>query len=192
MREADREAGEGLEIIGTKPGRGTKLRNEYEIRGEVTSIFLRQRNGGILETIIDTDDLKKVKILNGSWYAEYNKKTDSYYARIGSRQNGIITRIYMHRLIMDCPDHLMVDHINHNTLDNRSENLRNVDNTVNQQNRYRCNKTNKCGVRGVCWDGRKGRWRVQGSIDGKRRTLGSFQKFEDAVRKAEEFFKNLA
>jgi DNA-binding XRE family transcriptional regulator len=42
--------------------------------------------------------------------------------------------ISMHRLIMNTPAQLVVDHINHNGLDNRKENLRNVTRSENQRN----------------------------------------------------------
>jgi len=40
----------------------------------------------------------------------------------------------MHRIIMNCPPGLLVDHINGNGLDNRKENLRIVTVEVNNNN----------------------------------------------------------
>jgi hypothetical protein len=52
--------------------------NKYEIRGDVTAIFLYRRNGECYETFIDTEDLEKVKSLNLSWHTWWNKDTQSY------------------------------------------------------------------------------------------------------------------
>lgn len=45
-----------------------------------------------------------------------------------------ISPLYLHRYLMDCPDDLEVDHINHDKYDNRRSNLRIVSHEQNQQN----------------------------------------------------------
>jgi hypothetical protein len=39
------------------------LKNKYEVRGEITAIFLTKKDGTILETIISTSGLRKSKRL---------------------------------------------------------------------------------------------------------------------------------
>jgi hypothetical protein len=63
------------------------------------------------------------------WHARVHKYT-SYAAR-SITKNGKETVIHMHRLIMDTPNNLEVDHINFNGLDNRKSNLRNVTHSEN-------------------------------------------------------------
>ena len=43
--------------------------------------------------------------------------------------------LYMHRIILNPPEGFDVDHISHNSLDNRKENLRICSRTENQRNR---------------------------------------------------------
>ena len=73
-----------------------------------------------------------------------------------------------------------VDHINHNTIDNRIENLRNVSKQENNRNRKRP-KTNTSGVMGVAWHKGSKRWVAYISVDDKRLYLGYFAEFHKAV-----------
>jgi hypothetical protein len=43
------------------------MKNGYEIRGEVTSIFLKRKDGKVIETFIDTNDLNKANEHHGIW-----------------------------------------------------------------------------------------------------------------------------
>lgn len=57
----------------------------------------------------------------------------------------------MHRPVMNARDHEQVDHINHDGLDNRKENLRIVTNSQNGMNR-RLTSANTSGYKGVSFD----------------------------------------
>lgn len=66
--------------------------------------------------------------------------------------------VYMHRLIMSAGKGETVDHINHDTMDNRRLNLRILSNADNAQNRNGAYRSkNSTGVRGVVLDHRGGR-----------------------------------
>jgi hypothetical protein len=73
------------------------------------------------------DDENYLYLSTFSWYAHPGNKT-FYAVRCAPRDfNGKRERIYMHRVLMNLPrwnkGGLEVDHINHNGLDNRKENL---------------------------------------------------------------------
>ena len=80
------------------------------------------------EVFIDKEDFELVSRykwhINGSGYAVWRGIRD-----------GRKRTVRMHRLITDCPADKIVDHINHNTLDNRRANLRICTHSDNMRNR---------------------------------------------------------
>lgn len=91
--------------------------------------------------------------------------------------------IFLHRLVMDCSDNLSVDHINHNKLDNRKSNLRNVSHLVNMNNMSK-HKDNKSGYKGVFQNyhevTRKKIWRARLTFNGIVFELGLYETPKEA------------
>jgi hypothetical protein len=88
-------------------------------------------------------------------------------------------RIYMHRLITGASNFLVVDHINHNTLDNRRDNLRvctQKENLYNRKPRY-----DNPYEKGVSKSA-SGKFRARIKLNGKEKYLGTFDTPEDAGR----------
>ena len=93
--------------------------------------------------------------------------------RDSPRAGGKRGLIWMHRVIMDVPDGVSIDHINHNPLDNRRSNLRIC--TIAENNRNsRSHKGSSSQYRGVHWDIPRGKWRVQIGSDKKVKHLGDY------------------
>ncbi len=124
--------------------------------------------------LIDDSDCLLVSSIK--WQATRRRK--SFYAVGYSKSVG--KTIYMHRLIMQPPDNLQVDHINHNSLDNRRCNLRVCTNAENHQN-----SNTKEGLtskyRGVfrCNPGRQ--WGAKICHNNKRMYLGGFYSEKEAA-----------
>jgi hypothetical protein len=78
------------------------------------------------------------------------------------------------------PEHMEVDHINCNRLDNRIINLRLVDRVDNQRNRAGANKNSRSGLRGVYYHARTNKWRAQLGYDYRSTHLGLFDTPEEA------------
>ena len=99
--------------------------------------------------IVDDDDYE--------WLSQYHWFTiQSPYTNYAARNvcNGKRNppKLKMHREIVHCPDGMCVDHINHNGLDNRKENLRICTLSQNRQNTLKFKK-NACGYKGVILSG---------------------------------------
>jgi hypothetical protein len=116
--------------------------------------------------LIDDEDLALVSA--HKWRAMRARNTWYALTRVPdpSKRDGRRT-VGMHRLIMDAPAGVEVDHENHNGLDNQRTNLRLAPDDGNRRNR-RVNSNSTSGYKGVCWDKRDRKWRAQIQFDGKR------------------------
>ena len=170
------------------------MKNKFEIRDDKVAIFLNRKTGENLETIISREDLGRAQELDGTWYANWCKSTQSFYVHgntlggRGKRRVGLL----LHRLIMNCPDGLEVDHRNHDTLDNTRRNMRNVMKVVNLQNRKEERlRSNTSGYKGVSFSKSMGKWIVQKMLNGKNCYFGSFRDLDQAVQVSRNLKENI-
>ena len=88
-----------------------------------------------------------------------------------------------------------IDHMNGDSFDNRIENLREANQSLNTAN-SKLSKANTSGFKGVTWRKDTKKWAAQIFKDGKMFSLGSFNNVNDAAeaykRKAIEFFGEFA
>lgn len=128
-------------------------------------------------TIVDDDDYE---VLNQyKWYCSHG------YAVRDKIINKSRTSYRMHRVIMNCPENMQVDHINGNPLDNRKINLRIC--TKNQNNKnLKKPLTNKTGYKGVSYCKSRKKYCSYISINNKTKPLG---RFDTAVEAAKAYNK---
>lgn len=114
-------------------------------------------------------------------------KASTGYMVVGfSAQPGAKARLFMmHRVIWaihygEWPDG-EIDHIDHDPLNNRIDNLRIADRTTNCQNR-RVKAGSKSRFLGVVWSKESGKWRAACGIGGKKKQLGRFDCEIEAAR----------
>lgn len=88
--------------------------------------------------------------------------------------------LLLHRLVMNAPDGMDVDHKNHNGLDNRRSNLRVCTRAQNLAN-TRPGRNNTSGYKGVSWSKQHRKWAAYIKINYKRRHLGLFMEKRDAA-----------
>lgn len=97
-------------------------------------------------------------LVNAEYYEWLNQYkwhiSDTGYAVRRVKVGGKTHTVRMHRLIVEPADDEVVDHINHNTVDNRVTNLRPCTQQSNARNRLYPTK-------GYCWDRAKGKWLVR-------------------------------
>lgn len=86
-----------------------------------------------LVTIIDAEDLELVS--QWKWFASRGGNTD--YALRKKRIDGRQQTVVLHRVLLNAPAGMHVDHINGNGLDNRRENLRLCTRRENRRNSQR-------------------------------------------------------
>src|SRR5208282_6043600 len=127
--------------------------------------------------IVDSADFEWLSQWN--WYAHWNPHTRSFYARRNSRINGKKGILRMHRILLCCGPNEEGDHHNHDTLDNRRENLRRCTRLENAKN-IRTPATNTSGYKGVYRSG--ARWRVMIRVNRKLVHYGRFSTAENAAR----------
>lgn len=161
------------------------MKNAYEVRGDVTAIFIDSPKYGMYKTLIDTSDFELVNSFSNSWYVHWNKYTESFYV-VGNIENehGKRITVWLNRWLLGLVDPTIKgDHKNHDTLDNRrSSNLRVLTHQENLQNRKGATKNSKSGIRGVSWHKPGNKWVAQLTIKGKVTSLGLFTNINDAEK----------
>lgn len=132
--------------------------------------------------IFDADDYEKVSKYH--WYEESN----GYIRSSGKNKE---SKVLLHRLIMGFPENMGIDHINHNTFDNRKSNLRIATTSQNAMNRIK-GSNNTSGMSGVVWVKSRNKWKSQIKFNGQLIFLGEYDKLEDAEKRRkqaeEEYF----
>lgn len=73
-----------------------------------------------------------------------------------------------------------IDHIDHNGLNNKISNLRDVSCRENSMN-HRLHKNNSSGVNGVYWNTRLNKWVVEIILNRKKKYLGCFDDLSEAA-----------
>jgi len=167
------------------------FKNDYIEMDDYFIIYLDRRNKSRLECMVSKEDFYMIITFEFKWHAMWMKNSKSYYA--GATVNFVDDdgarwgkSVMMHRFLFDLPtEHggrskLTVDHLNHDTLDNRRGNIILSNHSKNALNRISKNTNNTSGYRNVCWNKSKEKWMVQLQINGKNTKLGYFDDVDEA------------
>jgi hypothetical protein len=128
--------------------------------------------GGIVRAWAVVDEEDAATVLEHRW------RLDSYgYAIAHVYRNGARRTALMHRVVLDPPASMCVDHRNRDKLDNRTQNLHVVTHAENMMN-VGANRGSTSPYRGVSWSDRLGKWVA--SFRGRH--LGCFDSEDEAAR----------
>jgi hypothetical protein len=120
---------------------------------------------------IDVSDIEKVKPFN--WGVQIKDRTCYAIRTPRKNERGTRAHILLHRLIMEAPEDMQVDHISGDGLDCRKQNLRLATHEENVRNARR-RRDNQSGYKGVSWHRQRRKWVAQLNVNGKRKYLGLF------------------
>lgn len=129
----------------------------------------RYKNQPPIKVIIDESDYERVS--RYKWFI-----TNGYIAtRMINKK-----MTYLHRFILNTPEGKVTDHINHNKLDNRKENLRICTSRENSIN-CKLSKNNNTGFRGTSFEKDRGVYSAYLMVNRKKVHLGRYENLKDAI-----------
>lgn len=138
--------------------------------------MLIKSKGKMFKILIDEEDV--LILSQNTWYLGVGGKY------IVSDIFNPYKRIYIHRFLMNPDKDKLVDHINHDTLDNRRQNLRVCTSSQNQMNRPTPSK-------GYMWSKKLGKWRSYIQYQRKSIHIGYFSSEVEAAAARAKFEKEL-
>ena len=148
---------------------------DIQTNGEETTVKLYSKKHGEINILLDTDMVETLQKNRWSVHKNPRSPNNAYY--MGDSKEKLIR---LHRIVAGATNGFVVDHISHNTLDNRKSNLRVCTGADNKRNRP-APSNNTLGYKGVVKSGKRFYARI-GNGRSKHQYLGSFSTIEEAAR----------
>jgi len=141
-------------------------------------IIIESPKYGTFEVLVDEENFEELSKFN--WYVRKNKHV--FYVLCNIIVNENKKTLQMHRKVMglNFGDKLIVDHKDHNGLNNRKENLRIVTHGQNMQNK-RSSKNSSSKYLGVHLFKLTNKWRAEIKVNKKKFSLGFFADENEAA-----------
>lgn len=143
------------------------------------------RNKNVIKKSLFIDEEDHPKILQ--FGSIFNVTSHGYARVLKAIGGGKYKQEYVHRIVMDAPNHLQVDHINGNRLDCRKENLRLCTDKGNSKNKGAFSGKYK----GVHFNKQIKRWVAQITKNYKCQHIGCFKTEEEAALAYNKMAKKL-
>lgn len=135
---------------------------------------------------VDPADYKRLR--KYEWFAT-KKRNRFYVRRHAAAGKGKEKLIYLHQEVIEVPDGMVIDHINHDGMDNRRANLRPATHSQNMCHIRKRPGTKHSKFKGVCWKKKNRKWEAAIGFQKKRIHLGYFCSEIEAARAYDEAAK---
>jgi len=128
----------------------------------------------------DPADYKRLK--GYEWFAQ--KGSRNFYAvrQVGRSKGKRKTLIFLHKEIIDVPEGMVTDHINHDAMDNRRANLRAATHSQNACHTKKHSGVSRSKYKGIFWQKKQKKWVARIMFDGNRIYLGCFKDEIEAAK----------
>lgn len=155
------------------------MKNQFKQIDKYTIVIYIKYKDKTLECYIDKEDLNKVDFIKGTWHINKNINGNIDGVRTKIQKDKVRKQYWLHNFILEKsnPDNV-IDHIDHNPLNNRKSNLREVTKKENATNVVVTKS--KTGIRNITIDGDKYRVRVN------KISFGRYNTLEEAIEVAEK------
>ena len=131
--------------------------------------------------MVDDEDQARVDCY--LWYADVQPSKNIVYAKTDQ----ITGRPRMHSFLKSCPKDKIINHKNHNGLDNRKNNLECVSNSYNI--RHGRHSSGKSSHRCIHWHKQRQKWHVQFTRNYFKYSGGMYDSLDDAIEARDRMFK---
>jgi len=136
---------------------------------------------------VDPADYKRLR--KYEWSAKKSHKSFYAFGRIADNKTEKAKTKCMHREVIKVPDGMLIDHINHDSMDNRRANLRAATFSQNMRNRKKRSDAKSSKYKGVCRFKGQRKWVARITFEKKRIYLGDFENEIDAAKAYDEAAK---
>lgn len=161
------------------------MKNEYEIRGDITVIFLYHRET-MKEVVIDTTDLERLKEFDNTWGICESNGKEYVYGHQSRKDNQYQKSIILTKWILGDDINVLINCIDGNNLNYRRNNLVKMTYSGKSLFRTKSNVNNLSSkVPGVSWHKKTRKWMAYITYKGKRMHLGYFTNIAEASYQVE-------
>jgi len=129
---------------------------------------------------VDPEDYERLR--RYEWFAKKGRNSFYAFRRVAIDKGGKRKLIYMHQEVMEVADGKVADHINHDGLDNRSDNLRAATHSQNMCHRKKCSGATQSKYKGIYWRKDIRKWIAQIKFEKKQIHLGCFRDEIEAAK----------